>query len=103
MVDNGLSWDLTSKMEDALQWSIDFYHIQKNDSFRLVYDQTYLEDKKGGVDRVQAAHYKTGGGEVYDNDTMSVCMTCAFTSRLVWFKAVGCAGMGALCGPWRPH
>ena len=34
MVDNGLSFELTSKMEDALAWSIDFYHIQKGRSIQ---------------------------------------------------------------------
>ena len=30
MVDNGLSFELTAKMEDALAWTIDFHHIQKD-------------------------------------------------------------------------
>ncbi|MCB0579071.1 MAG: peptidase M23, partial [Phaeodactylibacter sp.] len=31
IVGQGLSYDLAAKMEDALQWSIDFHHLQKND------------------------------------------------------------------------
>lgn len=63
MVDNGMSFELTSKMEDALQWSIDFHHIQKGDQFKLVYDQNYIEGKPVGVGNVYAAYYKTLGTE----------------------------------------
>lgn len=65
MVNNGQSFELTAKMEDALQWSIDFHHLQKGDEFKLVYDQNYIEGEKVGVGMVQAAYYKTGGNEYY--------------------------------------
>ncbi len=71
IVGQGLSYDLASKMEDALQWSIDFHHLQKNDEFRLVYDQKFIEGEEVGIGRVHAAYYKTGNNEFhaifYDN------------------------------------
>ncbi len=63
MVDNGMSFDLTARMEDALQWSIDFHHIQKGDQFKLVYDQEFIDGKQVGVGQVYAAYYKN-----YDNE-----------------------------------
>lgn len=63
MVDNGMSFELTSKMEDALQWSVDFHHLQKQDAFKLVYDQNYIEGEAVGVGQVYAAYYKN-----YDNE-----------------------------------
>ena len=60
MVDNGVSYELTAKMEDALQWSVDFYHVQKGDHFELIYEQNYIEGQKVGVGQVKAAHYTTG-------------------------------------------
>jgi murein DD-endopeptidase MepM/ murein hydrolase activator NlpD len=65
MVDNGLSFELTAKMEDALQWSIDFHHIQKGDEFRLVYEQDYIEGEPVGVGRVFAAHYRNLSNDYY--------------------------------------
>lgn len=65
MVDNGLSYELTAKMEDALQWSIDFHHLQKGDEFRLVFDENSIEGKTVGVGKVHAAYYKTSGNEYY--------------------------------------
>ncbi|RMF01226.1 MAG: peptidase M23, partial [Bacteroidetes bacterium] len=59
MVDRGYSYELTDKMEDALQWSIDFHHLQANDSFRLLYERQYIEGEPTGVGRVLAAAYTT--------------------------------------------
>lgn len=65
MVDNGLSYEITDKMENALQWSIDFHHIQKGDQFRLVFDQHYIEGEEVGVGEVHAAYYKNYDKEYY--------------------------------------
>lgn len=65
MIDNGLSYELTARMEDALAWSIDFYHISKNDKFKLVYEQEYIEGKPVGIGDVHAAYYKTKNNEYY--------------------------------------
>lgn len=60
IVNNGQSFELAAKMEDALQWSIDFHHLQKGDEFKLVYDQDYIDGQKVGVGMVHAGYYKTG-------------------------------------------
>ena len=60
MVNNGYSFELAGEMEDALQWSIDFHHLQYGDEFRLVYEQKFVEGEPVGVGEVQAAFYKTG-------------------------------------------
>ncbi len=65
MVGSGHSFALTDKMEDALQWSVDFYHVQKGDAFQLVYDQEYVEGQEAGFGRVKAARYSTGGKDIY--------------------------------------
>lgn len=56
---------LFAKMEDALQWSIDFTRIQKGDQFKLVYDQEFIEGAKVGVGMVHAAYYKTEDNEFH--------------------------------------
>lgn len=60
MATNGHSYELIDKMEDALQWTVDFHHLQKGDEYRLVYDQKYVEGAEAGVGDVQAAYYRTG-------------------------------------------
>lgn len=65
MTDGGMSYELADKMEDALQWSVDFHHLQKGDEFKLVYDQNFVEGKDAGVGRVYAAYYKNEKKEHY--------------------------------------
>jgi len=65
MTDNGLSYELAAKMEDALAWSIDFHHIQKGDRFKLIFEQQYIEGEKVGIGAVQAAYYKNYDNEYY--------------------------------------
>ncbi len=65
MVDNGLSWDITAKMEDALQWSVDFHHIQKGDAFQLVFDRHYIEGEPVGVGQLHVAYYNTSGNDYH--------------------------------------
>jgi murein DD-endopeptidase MepM/ murein hydrolase activator NlpD len=65
MVGAGHSFALTDKMEDALQWSVDFYHVQPGDAFQLVYEQEYVNEKEAGFGRVRAARYSTGGKDIY--------------------------------------
>lgn len=54
---------LFTKIEDALQWSIDFTRIQPGDQFKLMYDEEYIEGEKVGVGLVHAAYYKTENNE----------------------------------------
>lgn len=65
MVGAGHSFALTDKMEDALQWSVDFYHTQVGDEFQLVYEQEYVEGGAAGLGPVRAARYRTGGKDIY--------------------------------------
>ncbi|MEL6140892.1 MAG: peptidoglycan DD-metalloendopeptidase family protein, partial [Bacteroidota bacterium] len=65
MVGNGHSFELTDKMEDALQWSVDFYHVQPGESFKLVYDKDYVEDKEAAIGPVRAAFYHTASKDFY--------------------------------------
>ncbi|PHI19401.1 peptidase M23 [Lewinellaceae bacterium SD302] len=65
MVGNGHSFELTDKMEDALKWSIDFYHVQPDESFKLVYEKEFVEGKEAGIGPVKAAYYHTASKDYY--------------------------------------
>ena len=62
---NGASPALITKLEDALQWSIDFHHLQQGDYFRALYDQQFVEETEVDPGKVHAALYRTGGKEHY--------------------------------------
>lgn len=56
----GLSPDLTYKMADEVYaWAIDFSKLQKNDKFRLIYEQFYIEDTiPVGIGKIKAAYFE---------------------------------------------
>lgn len=65
MTDAGMSFELADKMESALQWAVDFHHLQKNDQFKLVYDQNFVEGEFAGIGKVHAAYYKNASKEFH--------------------------------------
>jgi len=60
MNEQGLPLELISVMEDALGWSVDFYHIQKGDTYKLIYERKYVEGEPMGFQRLIGASYTTG-------------------------------------------
>ena len=58
MKDRGLNPYLIDHMEDALEWSVDFFHTSNGDEFKLVYEQKYIEGKPVGIGNLLGAYYK---------------------------------------------
>ncbi len=65
MTDNGLSYELAAKMEDAFAWSIDFHHIQQNDRFKLVFEEQYIDGEAVDVGNIKAAFFHNSGNDYY--------------------------------------
>lgn len=56
---------LIAQMEDALSSLVDFYHTQKGDEFKLVYERKYVGDQEIGTGKLLGAYYKNGSAEHY--------------------------------------
>ncbi len=66
MEKEGLSPYLAYKMEDIYGWSIDFYRLQKNDRYKLIYEQLYINDTVPvGIGEVKAAFFEYGDKPYY--------------------------------------
>ena len=65
MEEQNLPLELISAMEDALGWSVDFYHIQKGDTYKLVYERKYVEGKPLGIGKLIGASYTSGNTEFH--------------------------------------
>ena len=66
MTGAGMSYSLTDRMEDALQWSVDFYHVQPEDRFQLVYEKKMVEGEvEAAPGMVKAARYSSHGEDIY--------------------------------------
>ena len=65
MVAQDLSFEVAAKMEDALQWSVDFHHLQRGDRFKLIFDEKYIDGERVGAGEVKAAVYENGENRHY--------------------------------------
>ncbi len=65
MQEQGISPALIDRMEDALAWSVDFYHIQNGDRFKAVYDQYLIDGEHAGVGPLHGALYESGQKQFY--------------------------------------
>ncbi len=65
MVDNELSYDLASRLEDVFGWSIDFHHIQNGDKFKVIYEKKSIEGQTVGAGEILGAYYKNYDNEYY--------------------------------------
>ena len=81
----GASPVLAIELSDIFAWTVDFFGIQKDDQFKVIYDALYVEDKYAGIGKIHAAsithrgenitgyYYKNGGQEGYfDNEGNSL-------------------------------
>ncbi|MEZ4907177.1 MAG: hypothetical protein R2771_05955 [Saprospiraceae bacterium] len=57
MVDLGLNSSLIDKMEDALASEVDFYHAQKGDKFKLLFEKKYINGKPVAIGNLIGAIY----------------------------------------------
>lgn len=63
--DEGVSTLLGSKLNDIFAWQIDFFRIYKNDSFKVIYEQNYVDGEPYGIGKVLAAEF-IHSGNIYD-------------------------------------
>ena len=65
MEESGLSWGLIEQMENALAWTVDFYHLQKGDEYKLIFEEHFVEGKRVGIGELKAAVFKQNSKEHY--------------------------------------
>lgn len=62
----GLNPYLMWQMSDIYAWTIDFFRLQKNDKFKLVYERLYINDTVPvGFGDVKSAYFEHGGKPFY--------------------------------------
>ena len=65
MAQSGLNYFLIDKMEDALAWTVDFYHVQKGDTYKVLYDENTIDGKAVGVGKMYGAYFQQSGKDYY--------------------------------------
>ncbi len=66
MDSQGLNLYLAYELSDIYAWTIDFFRLQKNDKFKLIYEQLYINDTiPVGIGEIKAAYFEHGGKPFY--------------------------------------
>ncbi len=65
VVDQGASPLLVNMLVDIFAWQVDFFRIQKGDEFRVIYEQTSVDDKVVDITKIKGAYFKHFGNEYY--------------------------------------
>ena len=65
MEDAGVSPLLANDLSEIYAWSVDFFGLQKNDKFKIIYEEKFVEGKTIGFGKIHAAYFEHIGQEIY--------------------------------------
>jgi len=66
IMEQNLPYSLAAEMENIYQWTVDFFGIQKGDSFTVIYDELFIDDTvSAGIGRIWGAKFTQRGKEYY--------------------------------------
>lgn len=62
--ENNLSPKLAIRLSEIYAWTIDFFHLQKGDRFKIIYEEKFAEGEYIGVEDIKAAIFEHAGQEL---------------------------------------
>jgi len=85
MMTAGLHPYLAVELSEIFAWTVDFFGLQKGDSFKVIYEELFIDNKSLGVSRIYGARFTWSGSTInaipfiqdgkesyYDNDGNSL-------------------------------
>jgi murein DD-endopeptidase MepM/ murein hydrolase activator NlpD len=64
MIGGGLHPDLAIELSKIFAWTVDFFGLQKGDSFKVIYEELSIDDKSLGTGKVYGAQFSRTGSVV---------------------------------------
>jgi murein DD-endopeptidase MepM/ murein hydrolase activator NlpD len=61
----GASLELIANYTRLFDWTVDFFHLQEGDSFRVVHEEVWIDGRPGPAGQVQAAELRHKGKSYY--------------------------------------
>lgn len=65
IIESGGGAALASSLEDVYAWQIDFFRIQKNDMFKVLYQEIQVDGQPVGMGRILGAQFKHQGNDFF--------------------------------------
>jgi murein DD-endopeptidase MepM/ murein hydrolase activator NlpD len=63
--ENNASIELAIELSKIFAWQIDFYHLQKGDNFKVIYEKEFVDSQMVGIGNVLGAYFKHYDKEYY--------------------------------------
>ncbi len=57
--------ELIYRLAKVYAWQIDFFRLQKRDSYKVIYEEKYIDDKPIGINKIIAADFRHGEQNFY--------------------------------------
>ena len=75
ILDQGIDYNVTHNLANVYAWTIDFSRLQKNDKFKVIYQEKYINDTiYAGAESIEAAYFEHNGKPIYafayENDSL---------------------------------
>lgn len=61
IADQNLPVELSNRLDNIFKWTIDFFALQKGDSFRVIYEELVIDTTRIGVSKIYGAEFTHGG------------------------------------------
>lgn len=65
LLESAASIELAIELSKIFAWQIDFYHLQKGDNFKVIYEEEYVDDQMVGIGKVLGAYFNNSGKEYF--------------------------------------
>lgn len=65
MMDNNTDPGLASGLSEIFAWTVDFFGIQKGDSYKVIYEERFVEGKSIGIGKIHSAVFDCEGHPFY--------------------------------------
>ena len=65
MVSNGTDANLSNDLSETYAWTIDFFGLQKNDTYKVIYTKQYVDSTYIGLDKIIASVFYHGGDSLF--------------------------------------
>lgn len=61
IIEGGLHPTLVNELSDIFAWTVDFFGLQKGDSFKVIYEEMFIDDESLGAGRIYGARFTWAG------------------------------------------
>ncbi len=65
MEDAGVKPVLANDLSDIFAWTVDFFGLQVNDKFKIIYEEKFVNDTSIGYGKILAAYFEHYGDTIY--------------------------------------